>query len=142
MDDTRTADWLALQIPGAKDLIEWFGYWPPFHDAEVMSIELVRSGRSRVSVHVFETTGEVTRQGQYVCRNHVIVRFLLGGIRSLELNDFNHQNVLGGLALAQADEGYTLELEGCYGVTGMITAESVEIELIPGAPPDSRYLTR
>jgi hypothetical protein len=140
MPGACTSDWLASHVPGARELIAWFGYWPSFHDAEVTSIELVRSGVSRISVHTFEATNELNQKGQYICRKHVIVEFLLGGISSLDLNAFNHQNVISGLVLTQAEQGYTLELEGCYGVDGAIAAESVEIKLAPGPPSDSLYL--
>ena len=32
----------APDIPGAQDVIAWFGAWPTFHDAEVLSISLDR----------------------------------------------------------------------------------------------------
>lgn len=28
------------EIPGARDLIDWFGFAPHFHDAEILDIEL------------------------------------------------------------------------------------------------------
>jgi len=40
----------APDIPGAADVIAWFGYWPHFHDAEVLSITLDRSGESQVAI--------------------------------------------------------------------------------------------
>jgi len=140
MDQAQIPDWLVTEVPGAKDLISWFGSWPSFHDAEVISIELVRSGPSRIAVHAFERTRELDPNGFYVCRKHVIVTFLLSGIQSLRLEHFNHQNVLAGLWLTRAEEGYTLELEGCFGADGSIAAESICIEFAPGAPADSQYL--
>ena len=29
-------------IAGAAELVEWFGRWPSFHDAEIVSLELNR----------------------------------------------------------------------------------------------------
>jgi Immunity protein 50 len=141
MDETPSPESIALPIPGARSLIEWFGYWPSFHDAEVTSIELTRSGASRIAVHAFEPTGEVNAKGQYVLQKHVIVSFVLNGVREVELTGFNHQNVLSGLELERSEQGYQLTLEGCYGVEGSVSAESVRIELAEGAPPDSQYLT-
>jgi len=31
-------------VPGAAEIVNWFGYWPTFHDAEIVSIELKRAG--------------------------------------------------------------------------------------------------
>jgi hypothetical protein len=33
-------------IPGADDVVKWFGYWPTFHDAQILSITLNRSGEA------------------------------------------------------------------------------------------------
>ena len=141
MDDAAATKWLTSRIPGAGDLIEWFGYWPSFHDAEVTSVELTRSGPSRVAVHVFEITDEVNAKSQYVCRKHVIVSFRMDGILEVELTGFNRQNVLAGLEVAGLEQGYELRLAGCHGVDGRIAAESVCITLEPGPPSDSQYLT-
>ena len=37
-----------LQVRGLDKLISWFGRFPSFHDAELTSISLDRSGGSRV----------------------------------------------------------------------------------------------
>jgi hypothetical protein len=44
----------APDIPGAALVVGWFGYWPTFHDAEVLSIFLDRTGESRIAIQVFE----------------------------------------------------------------------------------------
>ena len=131
---------LVHQIPGGTDLIGWFGYWPSFHDAEVTAIELARTGWSRISVHTFEATKEVTATGHFACHKHAIINFLLTDIRAIELAGFNHQNVLAGLTISQEEGVYVLSLVGCYGVDALIRAADVRIELVPGAPPDSQYL--
>ena len=45
-------------IPGADDVVKWFGYWPTFHNAQILSITLNRSGESQVVIHAFERTSE------------------------------------------------------------------------------------
>ena len=46
-------------IEGAKNLRDWFGYWPSFHDAEVILLHLNRSDASTLAVHTWEMTKEV-----------------------------------------------------------------------------------
>jgi len=128
------------EVPGTRELIKWFGYWPSFHDAEVLDLNLVRTGRSTVRVHTFEMTDQVNSQGFFICAKHVIVTFVFDGVTGLQLNDFNAQNVIAGLQLRQTAEGYELALEPCYGMEGTITANHVHLELEPGIPPDSQYL--
>ena len=141
MDDSGSPIWLTNEVPGASDLNAWFGYWPSFHDAEVVSIELPRSGPARISVHTFDCTGEVNQKGQYVCQKHVVVTFLLNGVDGLELSGFNLQNVVSGVTIAKTERGYEVQLEGCYGVEGAVSANSVRVEFVPGPPLDSLYLT-
>jgi hypothetical protein len=44
------------EIPGAVELHDWFGYWPDFHDAEIISLHLNRKGCSSLRVHAWDTT--------------------------------------------------------------------------------------
>ena len=127
------------EVPGASELVAWFGYWPSFHDAEVLEIALHRRGRSTIRIHTFEMTKQVDSRGQFICDKHVIVSFVFEGVTNLHLDEFNHQNVISGLLLKQTTEGYELTLEGCYGVKGEIIADHLHIELHPGLPPNSQY---
>ena len=128
------------EVPGTPELIKWFGYWPSFHDAEVLDLKLDRTGRSTVRVHTFEMTDQVNSQGSFTCTKHVIVSFILDGITDLHLDGFNGQNVISELHLRQTNEGYELSLEPCYGLEGTITAHRVCVELEPGIPSASQYL--
>ena len=89
--------------------------------------------------HTFETTRDVNSQGFFICTKHVIVSFVLEGLKNLHLDYFNGQNVISGLDLKQTTEGYELTLEGCHGVEGTLTADRIHIELEPGPPTDSQY---
>ena len=46
-------------IAGAPELYDWFGRWPHFHDAEVLSPHLNRTGSSVLTVHAWDMTGKV-----------------------------------------------------------------------------------
>lgn len=130
---------LLADIPGAFDLFAWFGYWPNFHDGEVLSLHLDRTGPSRLRVHTCERTNELDSRRYYISRKHVVVTFILEDIRELELNGFSCQNVLSELLLTKDPNGYKLELGPCYGIYGTITAGSLRIELQPGIPANSIY---
>jgi hypothetical protein len=128
------------EIPGATEIIAWFGYWPSFHDAEVLGMELHRDGNSTIRIHTWEMTDQVNGQGVFVCIKHAIVSFVLEQVTNLHLDSFNKQNVISGLLLKQTGEGYELTLGGCYGIEGTIVADRVRIELQPGTPADSVHL--
>jgi hypothetical protein len=124
------------KVPGTLELIEWFGYWPSFHDAEVLDLKLNRTGCSTLRVHTWETTDKVNSRGSFLRTKHIVVSFVLDGIAGLHLNGFSGQNVISGLDLRQTGEVYELTLEPCYGLEGTITADHVQVKFEPGIPAD------
>lgn len=118
-------------VNGAKNLCDWFGYWPSFHDAEVIWLHLNRRTTSSLVVHTWEMTKEVDEQGYYVQAKHVVVEFLMNNIVDLNLNGFSHQNVIFGLMIERLDDNYRLTLEGCYGIAGTIDAKDISIRMTP-----------
>jgi hypothetical protein len=121
----------APDIPGAADVIAWFGCWPTFHDAEVLSILLDRSAGSRVVIHA-------------VSAKHAIVTFRLEGfprdqygMTNTSLEFFSGQNILGSASVNKIPGGYELLLEGCCGVEGSVVCERMSVELEPGVPEGS-----
>jgi Immunity protein 50 len=135
MDQNEIID----QVPGAQGLVDLYTCWPSFHDAEVVSLELNRQGRSRIKVHTFATMKEIDSRGYYVTDKHTLVSFLLEGVSSLQLNGFNHQNVIFGIDLKRTLAGYELLLEGCYGIEGRIECAQLFIEIEPWMQPQSIY---
>ena len=135
---TFAPEWLA-EVPGATELFEWFGFWPSFHDAEVLSISLTRTGASIVRVHTFETTDKVDAKGYFVSQKHVVVSFLLEDVSTCDLAWFNNQNALFGMTLTRVDDGFELNMRAAYGVSGSITARSIRVEIAPGIPDASQY---
>ena len=126
-----------IQVAGVSDLVAWFGYWPTFHDAEVLSIHLNRSGESQVAIHTWHKTNQVDDGGRFVTTKHVVVIFILQGIQTAQLEDFNHQNVISGLSLNENEEGYRLTLHPCFGAQGTLEAKEMRIMLEPESPPSS-----
>lgn len=126
-------------IPGGSRLMEWFdGSVPSFHDAEVLSLVLERTrARCTIKIHTFQMTSEIDVNGFFVLDKHTLVSFHLEGVTNLELNDFNHQNAIYGLALSRtADQSIRLELDQCYGLFGFVEASVLRIDLEPGKPSE------
>ena len=121
-------------IPGAVALHDCFGYWPTFHDAEIISLHLNRRGCSSLCVHTWEMTKEIDENGNYVLAKHVVVELVFEGICARDINDFNHQNVIFGLSIEKTNSGFRLTLDECYGLAGSIESKRVSIRIIPGEP--------
>ena len=95
-------------VANADALTEIFGYWPSFHDAEVLTMCLDRAGEDGPSletqIHVFEMTDQVDERGFYVLRKHTLVTLHFANILLRNLGWFNNQNSLSGLGIYEARE--------------------------------------
>ena len=91
------------RIMGYTRLVDVFGYWPSFHDAEVVSIRLDRHGDAgpvlEALVHAFEMTRDVDAGGYFVLRHHVLVHLRFHEVVAPVLYGFNPQNMLYGILL-------------------------------------------
>ena len=125
-----------IDIPGAAALLDWFGRWPSFHNAEMLSLGLHRSAPSKLRLCTFEVTGQLHPDGSYLLFKPLVVVFTLEGVSHLDLNGFSPQNVIAGLTLEQLPSGcYRLTLENCYGLSGSLLANHVSVHIEPGGAP-------
>lgn len=125
-----------LDIPGATELYDWFGYWPDFHDSEVIHLYLNRTGTSSMLVEAWNMTDKVDERGYFVVDKEVLVEFLLEGITELDLEDFNHQNVIMSLQIERTESGYRFDMDTSFGLLGTIDVDRFSIRLVPGGLPD------
>ena len=134
MDKTRP------DIAGSQQLVDVFGYWPSFHDAEVMRFSLDRSGSGEMPgptaeavIHVFEMTPEVGPGGTYVLKNHSLVTLRFYAVVELEVQGFGEQNALWGLQIINIAERqlervrFDIQFQGSYGMDAGFQCYSVEV---------------
>jgi hypothetical protein len=134
-------------IAESEKVIEALGYWPTFHDAELVSFQAeralpVKAGYSvaRFAIHVrqYETIGEGTASYEQVLRRNVLIRFVLNEASDFELSGFNHQNVINSLTVSpmQGNEiaGLSVEIESTWGFGGTIQCSSVVVEAVEVLP--------
>lgn len=120
---------VAVGLSGAEAVIQWFGRWPSFHDAEVISLSLVREGRSILRIYPYYPDKPAT------------VDFVLQDVMDIELRDFSSQNVISGLDIETAqdqngDKVFRIVLHPCYGLAGRIDVKLLHVELALGKSPD------
>jgi hypothetical protein len=130
-------DLIAPSVPGAEEVVRWFGEWPSFSDAEVLEIDLRRKGRSSILVHGWRMTSEIDSDGHFVLDRHAVITVWLEEITDLELGDFSPQNVIGNLDIKPHESGFRVTLWPIYGVGGHIDAARVTLSLDPGKPGES-----
>jgi hypothetical protein len=115
-------------VQNANALTQVFGYWPSFHDAEILTLYLDRGGEDGPSlearVHVFEMTDRVDEQGRYILRHHTLVTLRFARVLEVEFSGFNDQNSLWELAFREVEpaehEGRQLKvfIETNHGLSG------------------------
>jgi hypothetical protein len=116
-------------IEGHDKVEAAFGGWPSFHDAEVHRIVLERAvptgpmPRVEVVIHAWNMTDQIDENG-YRLAHHHLVSFAFDDVSEVELDGFNHQNVLSDLLLQSVDEGsFRVELAHCFGVSSSFIAK-------------------
>ena len=124
-------------ISGAENVIEAIGFWPSFHDAEVISL-LVSRGLpdqgsatiAKLCVHYREhdVVGVGTADFEYVCQKSLLVELIFSDIHDLSLTDFNHQNVLESIDLKRLqDLSILVDIVSIWGVVGSIRCNHVAV---------------
>jgi hypothetical protein len=73
------------EIPGADAVVAWFGHWPSFENAEVLSVVINRGGLSMIRIHAWNLSARVDRAGYFLREREAIVVFEFAGIKSLRL---------------------------------------------------------
>jgi hypothetical protein len=136
-------------IAGGADLLRRFGHVPRFHDAEILSLALNRAGPSHLILRGWNMTAVIGSDGYFTQEKRAVVTFTIDGITDLQLEGFNHQNVLDGLSFTQISHGpngsarhplaaspgeFELLLKPCFGLSGHIRARGVSVGFVPDTP--------
>jgi hypothetical protein len=91
-----------MDVINAEALIERFGEWPSFHDAEIYGLRLDSGQRKNcdvrleLDIHLFASDG-LLPDGRVKWVNHTLATLEFEEVENLELNGFGPQNVLDDL---------------------------------------------
>ena len=114
-------------IKGASKLVDFYGYWPSFHDAQIATIHIEREGPT---VTICFTTNDLVvkdgrEEGDQLAR--VTVRWYEVEELTLRATDWSEQNWLWDMNLAAHEEGIRAELVPNDGIGGSILARQMEV---------------
>lgn len=124
-------------VQNASLVTGFFGKWPSFHDAEVLSIELDRTGPTIVfHLYVFEMSGDRDEHGYYKQQKHCVITFRCTGIEDLNICEFNEQNVIAGLAVENIQNGLRTVLSSCYGISAKWKCQTMEVVEVKPTEPE------
>jgi hypothetical protein len=121
-------------IPGADAVIAWFGHWPSFQDAEVLSIHINRDGLSLIRIHTWNVSTRLDRAGQFMREREAILVFELAGIKSLRLQgeEVDRQNLAHGNGIERTEQGYRFGFAPSRGLAGELTVEQIAVHVEAG----------
>jgi hypothetical protein len=118
------------QIQGPESVAQWFGEWPSFHDAEILTLHIDRERQGSFLRLLAFTTSDRTDEAGYLIREHeAVVEFEFAGIRSLRIDgeDADVQNVIGCLLVEQVGDGFRLSISPSYGIGGEIVVQDLRV---------------
>ena len=120
------------EIENANIIIDHFGYWPTFHDSEVISIKLERTldkehSSVQLRLYSFEMTSELIN-GYYKLIKHCFIDFEFLELNKVELDGFNHQNAVLALEFGREEKNKFCNIINAYGVDGYVEANQIRIK--------------
>lgn len=120
------------EITNATLVTDHFGYWPTFHDAEIMFVTLSRSldissSSILVKVYAFETTSKVTEDGYYETIKHCIIDFEFTELAKNEIDGFNHQNAVLNIEFGREDEFLDCNIVNSVGISAYIQSKKINV---------------
>jgi hypothetical protein len=139
----RTDEELLASLPGGRELIDWFGFVPTFHDATLLEMA-VRERTVVLRLHCFRITDAVNARGFFILDKHTDVAISLSGVTGLTLNG-DAAAIVSELGVRRVGSSpprlanvagpskgdYELSIESSYGLEGSIFAKGVSFTYSP-----------
>jgi hypothetical protein len=127
-----------------QTLVDHFGYWPSFHDANVMAYTAPTADRQTLdlTLHTWEMTSEVDAKGYYVLRKHVLVAFCFAGVHDASLERFDSGNILFGMDITRAGDAdsFHVELDSVMDMSGDFSATLGEVLSVIPCTSDAKAI--
>jgi hypothetical protein len=134
---------ITKHIEGFEKVLAVLGFWPSFHDAEIISFALSRAlplevgvSAAKLSVHVrqFAEVGAGTAEYELAIVKSVLVNFIFKGVSDLSLSEFNHQNVINSITFTDVklngEPVISVDIESIWGFGGSLQCSSVAVDSV------------
>lgn len=131
-----------VDIEGSDRLTGIFGYWPSFHDAEIIEFNLWRGDLKpdanlyifpvlTTRIHLWELTSEVDAHGSLVMRHHTLATLRFHDVDEFAMEGFNHQNAILGLEITREENSslspFCVEFQPAFGLTATFRCRRIEV---------------
>lgn len=128
-------------ISGHEKVTGHYGWWPTFHDAEILEIQLTRDGPAcRIKLFVYDMYRAPNTREWVETEKYANILFQFNDVVDIDLKGFNEQNVLSRIDFNKvANDIIEIRLPSIYGLNGSIRCKKVEVvDLEPLEHGDSR----
>ncbi len=124
-----------MNIVQKEIVVNEYGEWPCFHDAEILSI-LVKRGVNagqyanliiEVNVYYTKSINEGTAKYETIKINDNVITIEFYEIDDLILEGFNYQNVIDGLAIKENKNNYSVEFVSIFGVQSSFACNDIAV---------------
>jgi hypothetical protein len=115
-------------------VVAWFGHWPSFRNAEVLSVVINPDAVSILRIHTWNVSARADRRGHFAREREAIVGFEFEGIKSLRLHgeDAKRQDLVHGNGIERTEHGHRFEFAPSIGLAGELTVEQIAVHVEPG----------
>lgn len=144
-------------IAGSEKLTSIFGYWPSFHDAEVLELHFLRGDvrpekgvckfpSLTLKIHLWALTKEVDTKGYLVLRNHTLTTLRFQEVNTFEMEGFNHQNAMMSLSIKQDQQtkghlpSFAVTIQAAFGMGAAFKCTGVEVVDANPCTPEGKPL--
>jgi hypothetical protein len=131
-------------IEGREKIINIFGYWPTFHDAEIVELHLWRGDVDpelnkyifpilTVKIHLFEMSEKTNSDGIFDFSKHTLATLRFHDVvDDFKLSGFNHQNAIMALTFTVQKRGelkpyLQVEFEPAFGMGAFFKCFRIEV---------------
>lgn len=83
-----------LGLAGGREVANWFGFVPSFHDATLEKLELA-GGQASIVLRAFRMTDAIDENGYFVLDRHVLVEIHLSGVTGVSLTGDATSSIAG-----------------------------------------------
>jgi hypothetical protein len=127
----RKGKQMERDFPGANELLDWFGEFPSFHDAEIEELLLSRGGTSRIKLSTCRTLPAVDENGRNKRDRRAVVSIEMQDVLDLELSDFSHQNVVASIGFERTGDAFRVSISPLFGIGGWVQARRIRFSVSP-----------
>jgi hypothetical protein len=132
-------------IQGSERITNIFGYWPSFHDAEVLDLHFWRGHSDAtkdlydfpvltLKIHLWELTKEVNSEGFLVLKHHTLATLRFANVEGdFEMHGFNHQNSILELSITSIERTkipspcFSVEIVPAFGMGASFHCSQIEV---------------